>query len=275
MADYGTIFSGANGAVCLADGSHFQDVARTTAASSGDPVGSLTDTLGQTNFQQSTAGSRPTLTTGSGKTWLAFDGVDTHMNSDAAASFWTFMPSTGGDAYMAMACRSDDTNGVGVFCAMVNAGATNVGMYIAAEDRSAFSRSDTMFRWHNAGGGTTAGPLTNGVFTQGADHVLEWIRSGTDLNIYVDNVLIQNDTVAAGTSAATNTMRIGREYGNIAGFELLGRIYGAVWADTIPSAADRTAIQNDMSLRTVDNPLGAGATTYAHNVAAFLMSGLL
>ena len=63
----------------------FQDSAGTTpVTASGQPVGKMLDKSGNGNHAtQATAARRPTYTEGGGLAWLAFDGVDDSMTTDA------------------------------------------------------------------------------------------------------------------------------------------------------------------------------------------------
>lgn len=277
--DYATeLFSGAEaGDVWLADsGDHFQDSARTTAAGNGDPVGSATGQGGNHNAQQTGVDTlKPTLTQDvtTGKWYFSFDGGDTLIAGTTAD--WNYLHhSTGNNAYLCAAVRFGATAEPDAAYAVCGTGGVSSsvrGFDAFFDDRSSVSNDRRVRIFGSTGGGAAFDIGTAQGAQPGAkDCLVEFIRQGSSTQLWLNRVLVgfvtQSNT--SGSNAA-NALAIGAVGSGT--FNLIGRIYGLLVTNTVPSAANLADIRIDMSAR-MAQPLfwpAVGSNTAAVTLIGF------
>lgn len=251
--NYDTIFAGAEaGEVWLPDGtSHFQDAARTTAAGADDPIGSLSGDQAHFNANQSTAGLKPTLRQDAGGKWYLEHAGD-HLVA-GTVSDWIYLHHSGNNAYLCAAVSFGAVADPNALYVLAGTGAVSGAVRGADwywEDRVAASANEQLrYLWGNGSTGAVIASA-DGVLASQTDAFIEVIRSGTTITGYLNGVQVFTGTqTATSASNSANPLAIGAAGSGAS--PLTGRIYGLLVTNTIPSAANRSAIQTDMNARLV------------------------
>lgn len=264
--NYSGYLSGYNGEVWLANSSHFQDTARTTATAVDDPIGSLTGSTGTYHGEQSSASRRPTLRESGGKRYIEFDGSDDGLQMQGGTSAWNYVyNATGPDAYIVAALRmsvgSADPNALMYFLAN-NIGTRNEDGFTLYYDDRASQSFDDRYRLL-VGDGSDTEVYDDGVndgWQPQVDVVIEFIRSGSGFTCYLDGVSVFSGTYSTpqNNNADHSLWMCNSPDGTNSG-AADAYVYGAMVCDRIPDTAQRAAIHLDMSSRCLVPPLGSAS----------------
>lgn len=241
---------------------HFQDSARTTVATVGDPLGSVTGEAGQFNAQQVLSGSRPVLRADAGKYYFDPAGSPGGQYLIAGTtSSWNYLHNGTGDGYAIYAVRygsSSNPNQLFVPAATFDSSSANVGWMFFFDDRASVPYNNALRIFISRGqlGAPAVNDSVEGspvATPPNTDLVLEFIKQGTAFNLYVNRIHALAGTLSS-PSAANSTSALHLLNSASLGTDGDFRTYGIMVCNRVPNPTERAAIQSDMAYRCANPP---------------------
>lgn len=256
--DYANFLSGKSGDAWLADSTHYSDIGRTIVANTGSKVASLTGSAGAYNAAQSAAAAQPTLAQDAAKKYITFDGSDGMLAGTSAD--WRYLHDSASSAYLCAAMRFGTTSDPQVGYTMISTydGATaSYGAAFLYDDRAVVPANNTLRALISRGiNGSPVIDLIspNGTLPPAVDVVVEIVKQASTIAMHVNGVQIANAPLATASSTNSQTgLWIGILSSGALG--LIGRVYGLLVCNAVPSSTQRAEIKADMSARCVSPPI--------------------
>lgn len=256
--NYADFLNGKGGDAWLADSTHYIDAGRAGPATVGSKIASLSGSAGFYNAAQSSADMQPTLAEDASKKYIRFDGAGGMMAGTNAD--WRYLHDSASNAYLCAAMRFGtvvDPNTGYIIVSTYSGVTTAYGAAFFYEDRLDVSANNALRALISRG--INASPAIDlqspsEQLTPAVDVIVEVVKQSSNIAMYVNGVLISSGALVSASSVNSSSgLWIGCLSGGALG--LVGRVYGLLICNSVPSSGQRAAIQADMSARCVSAPI--------------------
>jgi hypothetical protein len=234
------------------------DAADLSTISTGTGVSELRDKSGNgRHVTQGTGGTQPTLTPNglNGLNVLSFNGSQ-YLTSPAAVSTWNFLHNTGGSSIFAVwkAGNSSDPNALYALMGTNAVASSNIGTYIAFDDRASVPRNNAVLAQVSGGGSASVSAASaDNLMPANTPVILSHVidpNNGTAANrsfVRVNRTLsqINVNTAAPSASNASFALQIGAGGNNV--LPLVGYIAEIVVLASVASTTVRQQIEGHLA----------------------------